>query len=155
MKKTPKAASRVTTKYTSKSEQETHEIALKVLKNMPSGAVLCLYGQLGAGKTTFSKGIGMAFGIEALKMKSPTYTYIREIEHDGKKIFHCDFYRLEGKSHAASEMLTQLQEQPHDLIIIEWPEFLEEKIPSHRTDVHLHVKGEFTREISVTHHVKK
>lgn len=139
------------TKYTSKSEQETHEIALKVLKSMSSGAVLCLYGQLGAGKTTFSKGIGMAFGIDALKMKSPTYTYIREIEHDGKKIFHCDFYRLEGKSHVASEMLTQLQEQPHDLIIVEWPEFLEEKIPSHRTDVRLHVKSEKEREISVTH----
>lgn len=140
--------------HTSKSASHTHEIASKVLKELPKGNVLCLYGQLGAGKTTFTKGIALAMGIADQLIKSPTYTYVREIESQGKIVFHCDLYRLEGKSGAANEIVTELMNRPHDLMIIEWAEYLEKHIPQNRTDVRLTVKNETSRDITVHHHQK-
>ncbi|MCX6733488.1 MAG: tRNA (adenosine(37)-N6)-threonylcarbamoyltransferase complex ATPase subunit type 1 TsaE [Candidatus Peregrinibacteria bacterium] len=140
--------------HTSKSTAHTHEIASKVLKELPKGNVLCLYGQLGAGKTTFTKGIALAMGITDQLIKSPTYTYVREIESQGKTVFHCDLYRLEGKASAANEIVTELMNRPHDLMIIEWAEYLEKYIPQNRTDVHLKVKNETSRDITVHHHKK-
>lgn len=125
-----------------------------MLRELPRGNILCLYGQLGAGKTTFTKGIALAMGITDQLIKSPTYTYVREIESQGKKVFHCDLYRLEGKPGAALEIINELLDRPHDVMIIEWAEYLEEFIPQNRTDVHLRVKNETSREITVRHHKK-
>jgi len=141
-------------RHISKSAANTHEIASKVLKELPKGSVLCLYGQLGAGKTTFTKGVALAMGMTEQMIKSPTYTYVREIEYQGKVIFHCDLYRLEGKSSAANEIVTELMNRPHDLMIIEWAEYLEKYIPKNRTDVYLTVKNESARDITVHHYGK-
>ncbi len=142
-------------KHTSRTPSETHEIASKVLKELPKGTILCLYGQLGAGKTTFTKGLALAIGLPDQLIKSPTYTYIREIEFEGKTIFHCDLYRLEGKPSAALEMITELMARPHDLMIIEWAEYLGKYIPENRVDIYMTVKNETTRDIAVQHRYKK
>lgn len=141
-------------RHTSKSTAQTHEIASKVLKELPKGNIICLYGQLGAGKTTFTKGVALAMGITEQLIKSPTYTYVREIESQGKIIFHCDLYRLEGKPSAAHEIISELINRPHDVLIIEWAEFLEEFIPKNRTDVHVRVRNEISRDITIQHHKK-
>ncbi len=141
-------------RHTSKSTGQTHEIASEVLKELPKGNIICLYGQLGAGKTTFTKGIALAMGITEQLIKSPTYTYVREIESQGKIIFHCDLYRLEGKPSAAREIISELISRPHDVLIIEWAEYLEEFIPKNRTDVHVRVRNEISRDITVQHHKK-
>lgn len=93
-------------------------------------------------------------GITDQLVKSPTYTYVREIESQGKIIFHCDLYRLEGKPSAANEIISELIVRPHDVLIIEWAEFLEEFIPKNRTDVHVRVRNEISRDITVQHHKK-
>lgn len=142
-------------KYVTKNIQETHNLASKVLKELVKGMPLCLSGQLGAGKTTFTQGIALAMGIPQKFIKSPTYTYVREVEWEGKKIFHCDLYRLEGKPHAANEIIAELLCRPHDLLIIEWAEHLGDHTPKNRTSVNLKVKNETVREVTVHHHGKK
>lgn len=142
-------------KYTTRNIKETHDLASKVLKELTKGVPLCLSGQLGAGKTTFTKGIALAMGIPENLIKSPTYTYVREVEFNGKRIFHCDLYRLEDKPEAANEIITELKSRPHDLLIIEWAEHLEQYIPENRVDIHLAMKDETTRNIVVQDGYKK
>ncbi len=141
-----------TSRHTTKSSQETQKIASDLLKKLKHKGVICLYGGLGAGKTTFTKGLSDSLGISEMRIKSPTFTYIREYETPSHKIFHVDFYRLEGKEHAAVAMLEEMTEREPDLIIIEWAEHLGKHLPEKRTDVHIHRKSDEHRDIHIQHH---
>lgn len=138
------------TRYRAKSAEETRKIASKIVNEIPEGGILCLYGQLGAGKTTFAKGLASNLGMSEMLIKSPTYTYVREHDIKGKKIFHCDLYRLEGLHQYANEIIKELLDYRPRLIVIEWAEHLGNYLPKHRTDVHMKIKnGE--REIHIRH----
>ncbi len=146
---------RQTSKHSSKSRQETQKIASNILKKLNHKGVICLFGDLGAGKTTFTKGLSDSLGIPEMSIKSPTFTYIREYETSTHKIFHADFYRLEGKEQAALAMLDEMIERRPDLIIIEWAEHLGKHLPQKRTDVRIkvkEVKNEQQRDIHIEHH---
>ena len=79
----------------SNSEQETYSFAKKLAESLPTPAHVLLYGELGAGKTVFAKGLADGFGVnEADEVTSPTFTLINQ--YSGRvRIYHIDLYRIE------------------------------------------------------------
>lgn len=96
-------------------------------EGLKAGDVVCLRGELGAGKTRFVKGMGMAFGIPAGEIRSPTFTLISE--HPGETdLYHFDCYRLESVAEA-EEIGAEEYFYGTGVSVIEWPEKIREIIP--------------------------
>ncbi len=114
---------------TTKNAQETQALAAELLKAHPEARWWLLYGDLGAGKTTFVKGLGAALGIEESKIKSPTFM----IMEDHGALLHADLYRLNAPD---LDIEAQLEEHAAQgkIVLIEWPERLS-KAPSEDTIV--------------------
>ncbi len=130
---------------TSKSEGETTKIAAEVAKNVEAGGIICLYGELGSGKTVFTKGIAESLGLHDFKVKSPTYTYVRVY----KNFYHIDLYRLEEIDELLLHELEELWENPNNILVIEWADRLAEHLPPERIDVHIKYQNENMRTISI------
>ncbi|MEN9881491.1 MAG: hypothetical protein RLZZ308_674 [Candidatus Parcubacteria bacterium] len=111
------------------SEKELPELAEKVIQTLSRGyeggaRVVLLEGDLGAGKTTFTKALGQALGIQAEDIFSPTF--ILKKEHKGEhvlfsRLVHIDAYRFEHEDEAKVLKLHEDLEKNGTLIVIEWP----------------------------------
>jgi len=80
-------------KFLTKSPEETQMLGARLAELLKQGSVVCLYGQLGAGKTMFVKGIAQALGIPDRDIASASFTIIAEYEND-IPLYHIDLYRL-------------------------------------------------------------
>lgn len=132
-------------KIISKNEEQTYKLGEYLGKVLQQGDIICLTGDLGAGKTAFTKGIGMGLDIKEF-ITSPTYTIINE--YDGRiSLFHFDVYRLEG----VEEMYELGYEEyffGDGAVVIEWADIVKEIIPQERLWITiLRGKEEDTREI--------
>jgi tRNA threonylcarbamoyladenosine biosynthesis protein TsaE len=109
-------------------------------KEGSSACVVCLSGDLGAGKTTMTQLIAKELGvIESLQ--SPTFVIkkIYDTKSDVfKKLVHMDAYRLEGEENLEVLRLEEDFKSPHTLMIIEWPEMIESIIPENA--IHVEIK---------------
>lgn len=112
---------------TSTSEQQTKEIARKFADTLKAGDVVCLKGELGAGKTHFVKGMAGAFGIDESEVQSPTFTLINEYS-GSLPLYHFDCYRLESVREAV-EIGAEEYFYGEGVSVIEWPEQIQEIIP--------------------------
>ena len=107
----------------STSEQQTYDFARKLAMSLPIPAHILLYGDLGAGKTMFAKGLSEGFGvIDVDEVSSPTFTLINQ--YAGRvKIYHIDLYRIEaGKLDGLG--LEEIFDDPGAAVIVEWAERL-------------------------------
>jgi tRNA threonylcarbamoyladenosine biosynthesis protein TsaE len=107
----------------SRSEEETYKIAVDIAKSLSVPAHVLLYGDLGAGKTLFAKGLAEGFGVtDVNEVSSPTFTLINE--YSGRvKIYHIDLYRIEtGKLEGLG--LEEIFDDPNAAVIVEWAERL-------------------------------
>ncbi len=112
---------------TSESVEQTKEIAGKFARNLKPGDVVCLKGELGAGKTHFVKGMAGAFGIEESEVQSPTFTLINEYM-GSLPLYHFDCYRMESVREAL-EIGAEEYFYGEGVSVIEWPERIQEIIP--------------------------
>ena len=106
---------------------------------------IALYGELGAGKTTFAQGLLPALGVTEA-VTSPTYGLVHGYTAAGRKINHCDFYRLgpgEEEETGFREMCAA------SIVIAEWPEIVEAALPASRLEVRIEGDGK-TRSVSLT-----
>jgi tRNA threonylcarbamoyladenosine biosynthesis protein TsaE len=108
------------------------------------GFVLCLQGDLGAGKTTFTQHLGMALGIKD-RINSPTFTILKIYEHD-LMLYHIDAYRLQGAGHDQ-----ELEEFIYGdgLCVIEWYENIIDSIPKDYLAIHMTFIDENKRFLSI------
>jgi len=107
----------------STSEQETYDFAKKLAQSLAMPAHILLYGDLGAGKTVFAKGLADGFGVvDVDEVSSPTFTLINQ--YPGRaKIYHIDLYRIEtGMLDGLG--LEEIFDDPAAVVIIEWAERL-------------------------------
>lgn len=129
--------------YISRSEEETWKIAIKVASLLQSGDVLTLEGDLGVGKTTFTKGIAKELHIQQT-ITSPTFTIIKE--YDGKlPLYHMDAYRLEN---AEEDLGFDEYFYGEGVTVIEWASFIEDFLPEERLEIEIERISDTERKIS-------
>lgn len=135
-------------KYTSRSEDDTREIAENIESEKFPGMVICLNGELGSGKTVFVKGFAKALGINET-ITSPTFSLVKEYTNGEMPLYHMDVYRLDDSSNdfGFNDYLNE-----NGICIIEWPEIIEDQLPEERLDVRFKVVDDDTRIIVFTPH---
>jgi tRNA threonylcarbamoyladenosine biosynthesis protein TsaE len=109
----------------STSAEETQKIAADFAKTLKGGEFVSLIGDLGTGKTTFTRGLVEALG-GTVRVKSPTFTVMNEypVDHGNiKRVVHIDFYRFSDPSELAALSLED-ERRPDTVIIAEWPDAL-------------------------------
>lgn len=107
-----------------KSREETIKFAEEYGRTLRGGDVLLLDGEMGAGKTVFTKGIALALGINA-EITSPTYAYLND--YDGK-LYHYDCYRLSSGEDAEALGLTEYF-YGNGVCVVEWSENIADVLP--------------------------
>lgn len=124
-----------TISYLSQSDAETHACAAEVAANIKPPALVCLYGELGAGKTTFVRGLARALGIKS-RIQSPTFTYERIHEGPSVRLYHFDCYRITGVDLLLEQDLAEALKDPRAVVAVEWAERVLETLPVERIEVH-------------------
>jgi tRNA threonylcarbamoyladenosine biosynthesis protein TsaE len=128
----------------SHSPDETWEIATKIADKLLPGDVLTLEGDLGAGKTTFTKGLAKGLGITR-NVNSPTFTIIKE--YKGRlPLYHMDVYRL-GESD--EDLGFDEYFEGDGVTVVEWAHLILDYLPSERLMINIYHNGETKRKIVV------
>lgn len=137
-------------KITTHSEEETIEIAENFESEKFPNMIICLNGELGSGKTLFTKGIATALGIQE-NITSPTFTIIKEYEGE-LPLYHMDVYRLDGNTDGVGieEYYTK-----GGVVVIEWADTIQDILPEERLDIKFKVIDENKRLLIITPYGKK
>ena len=136
-------------KYISNSYEETQKIAADFAKTLKEGDVLCMYGDLGVGKTAFVQGLAKGLGIDE-PITSPTFTIVNE--YSGTlPLYHFDVYRI-----ADSDEMYEIGYEEYvygdGVSVIEWPQLIDDILPEKRYDIEIakdYDKGENYRTIEI------
>ena len=132
-------------KYFTNSPIETIEIGKKIGSILNKGDVVLLDGDLSAGKTTLTKGIGEALGVKRV-INSPTFTIVKD--YSGNiRLYHLDLYRLNGLN---NDFDLEEYIESDGVCVIEWPNQVRELIPDDYLKVELKRIDENKREINIT-----
>lgn len=123
-------------KYVSKNEQQTQKIAAELANKLKGGEVLALSGDLGAGKTTFIKGLGCALGIKK-NITSPTFVLMKVYPVKNKIFCHIDAYRVEKSQELADIGVLENFGQKNSICAIEWAEKIKDLLPRKRIEIKL------------------
>lgn len=133
------------------STEETKNLARKVAKNLEAGDVLALYGELGSGKTTFTRYLVDALKITA-KVQSPTFVLMRKYSGGAgeiKTMNHIDLYRITSKEGVEELGLEEIFEEKDAVSVIEWPELIEEILPKDAKRIKFTYEGENERKADI------
>lgn len=124
----------MSTVHPTNSEESTAALGAGLAASLAPGAVLCLWGDLGLGKSVLARAIIRALaGDESLDVPSPTYTLLQHYETPAGPVFHFDLYRL-----TAPEEVYELgwdDALAEGITLIEWPQRLGTLLPARRTDI--------------------
>ena len=141
--------------YRSASEEETVDLGEQFAnEELRSGDVVALRGELGAGKTKFTKGIARAFDIEEHEVASPTYSLLHEYPiafDDGSRglLYHLDCYRFERDDELLALGIEEHLYPQNAITIIEWPERIEKYLPPSRIEIMIEHTGDTKRTITI------
>lgn len=130
-----------------KNEEQTKTVAAKLAELLEPGDLILLEGNLGAGKTTFTKGLAEGLGISKV-VKSPTYTIIREYLEGRLPLYHMDVYRLEETG--AMDLGLEEYFEGDGVSIIEWATFIPEDLPQEYLQIKFVPVGEDLMERELT-----
>jgi tRNA threonylcarbamoyladenosine biosynthesis protein TsaE len=133
-------------RLTAGSPQATAELGERLASAARPGDVVCLWGELGAGKTVLAKGFGRGLGV-AGTISSPTFILMAEYE-GGLPLFHVDLYRLADASEALLGGLLD-ERQADGVTLVEWPDRLGAALPSDRLDIRIAGAGDEARSIEL------
>ena len=137
-------------KYVANDESDTISLAENIESEHFPGMVICLNGELGSGKTVFTKAFASALGISD-DVTSPTFNIIKEYPNGELPLYHMDVYRLEGK---VEELGLDEYFDGDGVTIIEWADMINDYLPKERLDINIRVTGEDTRIIILKPHGK-
>lgn len=135
--------------YEAKGEEDTARLARELSSFFIPGTVLGLDGDLGAGKTTFSKTVGQALGVQDV-VNSPTFTIIKEYEGAVLPFYHMDVYRLSLEE--AEEIGLDEYFYGTGVTLVEWASLIEEILPPERLDIRIETSGLTERTFHLTPH---
>ncbi len=125
-------------KVTTYSEEETIELAQNIESEKFPNMVICLQGDLGSGKTMFTKGFAKAMQIEE-EITSPTFNIIKEYTSGELPLYHMDVYRLDGK---VEDLGIEEYYSKGGVTIIEWADMIPDYLPEERLDIKIKSSNE-------------
>ena len=134
----------------SNCEKETYELGCRLVQEARAGQVYTLVGDLGVGKTVFTKGLAAGLGIEE-PVSSPTFTIVQVYEEGRLPFYHFDVYRI-GDVEEMDEVGFEDYVYGEGVSLIEWANLIEEILPQHYTEVKIEKdleKGFDYRRISI------
>ena len=137
-------------KITLKDEMDTIELAENFESEKFPNMIICLNGELGSGKTVFTKALANALGIKDT-ITSPTFSIIKE--YDGElPLYHMDVYRLDGNTSGVNieDYFTK-----GGIVVIEWADTIKDILPKERLDIKFKVVDENKRVLIITPHGKQ
>jgi tRNA threonylcarbamoyladenosine biosynthesis protein TsaE len=114
---------------------DTEALGAAVGRALRAGEAICLWGPLGAGKTTLARGLIRALTTPDQETPSPTFTLVQTYDGPEFAIAHLDLYRLSGPEETQELGLEEALDE--GAAVIEWPERLEGRLPPHRLDIRL------------------
>ena len=136
-------------KVISKSEEETIALAQNIESEKFPNMVICLNGDLGSGKTLFTKGFAHGLGID--EITSPTFTIIKEYQGE-LMLYHMDVYRLEDSN---ENIGIEEYFDRGGVTIIEWSDMIKNILPEERLEIKFVITGDNTRTIILTPYGEK
>lgn len=128
-------------KYTVYDESETVELAENIESEHFPNMVICLNGDLGSGKTVFTKSFASALGVKE-SVTSPTFNIIKEYSGGELPMYHMDVYRLEDD---IQELGIDEYYEKGGVTLIEWADMIKDYLPEERLDIFIKVVDENTR----------
>jgi tRNA threonylcarbamoyladenosine biosynthesis protein TsaE len=133
-----------------RTAEETSAVGEAIGAAIKDGGIVCLYGDLGSGKTTFTQGLAKALGLKK-HVNSPTFLVIRKYEsriptsprlrgasknqESRRDFYHIDLYRLESEKEMVDIGIGEILEDPRNIVVIEWSEKLGTLLPKKRIDI--------------------
>ncbi len=133
--------------YKSNNSEETVLIAQEFAKTLKAGDVLCLRGEMGAGKTVFTNGLCRALGVTDY-VTSPTFTIVNEYDGAAFRVFHFDMYRIEDEDELLEIGFDEYLSSG-GVCVIEWPQNVENSLPKKRYEAEILKTGENERTIKI------
>lgn len=119
--------------YITQNYSETENVAFELAQKLPYGSVIAMFGDLGAGKTAFTRGFARGMGI-GCDVSSPTFALVNEYRDNGKTLYHFDMYRISGWDDLYSTGFFDYLDEGASLII-EWSENIEAVLPENHIRV--------------------
>lgn len=134
-------------KFTAKSPEETIEFAEKIGRLLKKGDVIAYTGGLGAGKTTFTRGLAIGLGLGD-NVTSPTFSIVNEYHGEKISLYHFDMYRIMG---ADELQTTGFYDYPleESVFAVEWSENISEELPDNTIYIDIERVDDETRIITV------
>lgn len=130
-----------------RSEAETIALGRRLGRRLKGLDVVCLYGGLGAGKTTLTKGLAVGLGFRGL-VTSPTFGLAREYRGQKYSVFHLDLYRV-ASNETGDIGLEDYVGDPRAVCVVEWPEAGLAYMPKDRLELRLKARKDGGRTISM------
>lgn len=128
-----------------KSAEQTQNLGEKIAGDLKSGGLICLYGDLGSGKTTFVQGLARGLGIKK-RILSPTFLIVREYPN----FYHLDLYRLQKSQEIVDLGFKEMMENPQNVVVIEWAEKAKDLLPQKRIEINFEIVNENERKITIS-----
>jgi len=140
--------------FVTKNTDETRQKGREFASGLKGGEVVCLYGDLGAGKTVFVSGV-IDFFLPGKRVLSPTFIIVRHYSTNKEKIkelIHVDLYRLDHENEIERVGLGQYMHRSDSVVLIEWAEKLKTHLPSARTDIKISHTNQHTRTFEIVNY---
>lgn len=132
----------------SESDKQTQTLAVSLAKHLRAGDILCLFGDLGAGKTTFVKGLAKGMKIDPEEVHSPSYVLMNIYQGRKMSLFHFDLYRLNDLEEIYAIGYDEFL-FGRDVSVVEWAERLNAEMPQEYISVKILHAGEEKRKIQI------
>lgn len=137
--------------YQTVTKIQTENAGRGIAATLQGGEVLCLYGGLGAGKTTFITGLIQYF-LPDKRVLSPTFIIVRHYQVKDnriKNICHVDLYRLEKSAEIRDLGISDFMAKPDTVTVVEWADRASKSLPLKRTDIYFEIVGIQKRKITI------
>jgi len=139
-------------KIITKSFEQTQSFAQEFANTLKGGDILLLFGDLGAGKTTFMQGVAKGLDISQTAL-SPTFIIMRSYEvsnnEEIKNLYHLDLYRINSEHDLDGLGMQEIFVDNKSIVAIEWPEKLGKMLPEKRIEIRLKYISDEEREITI------
>ena len=132
------------------SQKQTQKVGADFAKSLKAGDIVALFGDLGAGKTVFVKGMARGLGIKG-KITSPTFVFVKTYKLKSGPFHHVDLYRGKATKDFKSLALNEIF-APDAITVVEWADRLNKFLPKKRWEVKIEKIDENKRRITITKH---